>query len=105
MLRLLRWCSRRSGTRMRVRAAPTATQPPQALYRVGERSCRQRVAANSVRVECLDHFVVLGEGHLRHILAEYLEHYNQERPHQAMGNVPLPDADDRESRILPFPSG
>jgi putative transposase len=59
--------------------------------------------AQSLRTECLDHFVVLGEGHLRHILKEYLEHYNRERPHQAKGNVPLPDAD--EPRILQFPAG
>jgi putative transposase len=57
----------------------------------------------SLRQECLDHFLVCGEGHLRHILKEYLEHYNAERPHQARGNVPLPDAD--EPRILQFPAG
>ena len=49
--------------------------------------------------------MVLGENHLRHLLKEYLEHYNAERPHQAKGNVPLPEADEKEPRILPFPSG
>ena len=43
----------------------------------------------SVRVECLDHFVVFGERHLRHLLAEYLAYYHEERPHQSLGNVPL----------------
>ena len=38
--------------------------------------------------ECLDHFVVFGERHLRHILTEYAEHFNCERPHQAVGNRP-----------------
>ena len=33
------------------------------------------------------------------------ELYNAERPHQARGNVPLPDADEEGPRILPFPSG
>jgi hypothetical protein len=33
------------------------------------------------------------------------ELYNLERPHQAKGNVPLPDADEDEPRILQFPSG
>ena len=49
-------------------------------------------------------FVVLGENHLRHVLKEYLDHYNGERPHQARGNVPLPDADE-EPRVLQFPAG
>jgi len=43
----------------------------------------------SLRAECLDHLVICGESHLRHVLKEYLEHYNSERPHQAKGNVPL----------------
>jgi putative transposase len=46
----------------------------------------------TLRVECLDHFLVLGESHLRHIVKEFVEHYNFDRPHQARGNVPLPDA-------------
>lgn len=46
----------------------------------------------SIRRECLDHFIILGEAHLRHIVAEYVAHYNEERPHQGMGNVPLSGA-------------
>ncbi len=47
--------------------------------------------AQSLRVECLDHFVFCGEKHVRHVLTEYLTHYNAERPHQGIGNVPLTD--------------
>jgi transposase InsO family protein len=43
----------------------------------------------SVQHECLDHFVVFGEAHLRHILSEYLAYYHQHRPHQGLGNRPL----------------
>lgn len=43
----------------------------------------------SIKSECLDHFVVFGEDHLRYIVKEYLAHYNGERPHQGVGNVPL----------------
>ena len=43
----------------------------------------------SARVECLDQFVVFGEAHLRHLLSEYASYYNEERPHQGLGNVPL----------------
>lgn len=33
------------------------------------------------------------------------ELYNLERPHQALGNVPLPEADETEPRILQSPTG
>jgi putative transposase len=45
--------------------------------------------AQTVQVECLDHFVVLGEDHLRYIINEYVDYFNTERPHQAMNNCPL----------------
>jgi len=39
----------------------------------------------SLRRECLGHFVPVGLKHLDHLVARYLEHY-QERPHQGMDN-------------------
>lgn len=59
----------------------------------------------SLRQECLDHFIVVGERHLHHLVTSYVEHYNSERPHQGLGNVPLPDAAGDEPRVLKFPSG
>lgn len=38
----------------------------------------------SVRRECVDHLLILGERHLRRILAEYVRHYNGARPHQGI---------------------
>jgi putative transposase len=59
----------------------------------------------TLRTECLDHFVIVGECHQCHLVTEFVAHYNEERPHQAKGNIPLPDADQAEPRILKFPSG
>ena len=39
----------------------------------------------SIRRECLDHIVVIGEQHLRHILMCYMEYYNAVRTHLALG--------------------
>ena len=38
----------------------------------------------TVRRECLDHVLVLGERHLERTLREYVSHYNQERPHRGL---------------------
>ena len=40
----------------------------------------------SVKSECLDRIVPLGEGHLRAAVREFVEHYHAERPHQGLGN-------------------
>ena len=33
--------------------------------------------------------MLLGEGHLRRAVGEYVQHYNAERPHQSIGNEPI----------------
>ena len=38
----------------------------------------------SARAECLDHLLIAGEGHLRRVLAAYVAHYNEARPHQGL---------------------
>ncbi len=43
----------------------------------------------SVKQECLDHFILRGEAHVDYLVSEYVEHYLHERPHQAKGNLPL----------------
>ena len=46
----------------------------------------------TLRRELLDRTLILGQAHLRAVLAEYQEHYNTARPHQGIGQgVPDPD--------------
>jgi hypothetical protein len=40
----------------------------------------------SIKSECLDKLVLLGERHLHLAVAEYLEHYHVERNHQGLDN-------------------
>ena len=49
----------------------------------------------SIKEECLDRVVPLGEDHLRLLAREYVEHYHRERNHQGLDNrllqqAPLP---------------
>jgi transposase InsO family protein len=47
----------------------------------------------TVRRECLDFMIPLGEKHLGRILAEWVTHYNQGRPHLSLGpGIPEPSA-------------
>jgi putative transposase len=46
----------------------------------------------TVKQECLDHFVVVGKSHLDYIVAEFLRYYHNLRPHQGVGNVTLDQA-------------
>jgi hypothetical protein len=40
----------------------------------------------SIKEECLDRVVPLGEGHLRSVVSEYVAQYHEERNHQGLGN-------------------
>ncbi len=39
----------------------------------------------TIQVESLDRFLVVGTGHLDYLVREYLDHYNTERPHSSLG--------------------
>jgi hypothetical protein len=45
----------------------------------------------SIRRECLDHVIVLGEAHLKRLLGSYFSYYHQARCHRSLGgNGPHP---------------
>ena len=64
----------------------------------------------SIRRDCLDHVIVLGERHLYQILREYVEYYNGSRSHLSLdGNSPIPREVEPPSRgrvvALPYLGG
>ena len=63
---------------MSIRDHPTAPRSP------WQNGHAERLIG-SIRRECLDHIVVLGEAHLRRILAAYAAYYNGIRTHLVLG--------------------
>ena len=53
----------------------------------------------SVRRESLDWVLIFGRRHVEAVLRVYIEHYNQHRPHRALGLTP-PASDPRV--VVPF---
>ncbi|MGH3143922.1 MAG: integrase core domain-containing protein, partial [Gaiellales bacterium] len=54
----------------------------------------------TVRRECLVRLLIVGRRHLQHVLATYTGHYNEHRPHRALGQRP-PDAQPPSRSELP----
>jgi transposase InsO family protein len=55
----------------------------------------------SIRRECPDYVVVLGERHLRHVLQSYMNYYNETRTHLSLDkDAPLSRTVERAGRIL-----
>ena len=61
----------------------------------------------TVRSECLDWLLILNERHLKHVLADFVAHYDGDRPHRALGLKPphptrssvVPAAEQDEIRV------
>jgi transposase InsO family protein len=82
---------------MGIRDRPT---PPRSPWQNG---CVERLIG-SIRRECLDHFVVFGEGHLRRIVTAYVSYYNELRTHLSLNkDAPIHRPIDRIGRIIPVP--
>ena len=62
----------------------------------------------SVRRECLDHILVLGDQHLHRVIREYVTYFNRARPHQGIeqqipeGSSSVPEKQGK-GKIIAFP--
>jgi transposase InsO family protein len=55
----------------------------------------------SIRRECIDHVVVFGERHLRHVLLSYMKYYNEARTHLSLNkDAPASRTAETAGRIL-----
>jgi len=48
----------------------------------------------SIKEECLNRVIPLGESHLRELIREYIAHYHVERPHQGLGGMLIQPSSD-----------
>src|SRR5215831_18163332 len=71
------------------------TTPTEAISGLCDRVDATSVTAQgSARRDCLDHLLIFGRRHLEKVLAEFIDHYNQARPHQGLDQrVPCPPTD------------
>ena len=64
-----------------IRIVKTPVRAPQANA-IAERFVR------TVRIECLDWLLIVNRRHLERVLRVYVDHYNTQRPHQALKLLP-----------------
>jgi transposase InsO family protein len=58
----------------------------------------------SIRRECVDHMIVLGEAHLRRILTKYAAYYNEWRTHRSLNkDAPMHRVIQRVGSIISMP--
>jgi len=62
-----------------VRSVPIPAQSPNC-------NCYAERFVRTIRAECLEHFVIFGECHLRYLVRQFVEHYQSERYHQGIGS-------------------
>src|SRR4029077_13110158 len=84
---------------MGIRDRPTSPRSP------WQNGCAERLIG-SIRRECVDHIIVVGERHLRHVLLSYINYYNGARAHLSLNkDAPAPRAVERTGHILSRPGG
>jgi transposase InsO family protein len=81
---------------MGIRDRPTSPRSP------WQNGCAERLIG-SIRRECVDHIIVIGERHLRLVLLSFMKYYNEARTHLSLNkDVPVPRR--RTSRAHSWPA-
>ena len=73
-----------AGTRQIIEG--TRIQLVQTPYRAPNANAHAERFVRSIKEECLDRIIPIGESHVRRAVAEYAAHYHRERNHQGLGN-------------------
>ena len=82
---------------MGIRDRPTSPRSP------WQNGCAERLIG-SIRRECIDHVIIFGERHLRHLLRSYLAYYNETRTHLSLNkDAPISRAIEAAGRIVGCP--
>ena len=82
---------------MGIRDRPIAARSP------WQNGCAERLIG-SIRRDCLDHVVVFGERHLRHLLKAYQKYYNEARTHLSLEkDAPIPRAVQAVGQTMALP--
>lgn len=58
----------------------------QTPYRAPNANAHAERFVRSIKEECLDRLIPLGEGHFRRAVAQFVTHYRRERNHQGLAN-------------------
>jgi transposase InsO family protein len=71
---------------MRARLGDAGIRVVQTPYQAPNANAYAERFVRSIKQECLNRVIPLGERHLRRTIAEFVEHYHQERNHQGLDN-------------------
>ena len=84
-----------------LRSIDRHSRPPDVSPRSPWQNAYAERLIGSIRRECLDHIVVFGERHLRHVLLSYMDCYNGTRAHLSLNkDAPISRAAEAAGRIL-----
>ena len=72
---------------MRTRLGEAGIRVVQTPYRAPNANAYAERFVRSIKEECLDRLIPIGERHFRRAVTEYVEHYHRERNHQGLQNA------------------